>query len=553
MRSEPRGRPGRRAREGEGGGQERVAGAFLSGGLLPQICVEDRRQVALAERRDDAHDGLALVLRASCELLGRPHGGARRDAAHDALLRRQLARGRAGVLIGDLHHLVDKREVSVPRHKASADALDLVGPLVLPTREHRTAHRLERDKLALRLQRFDVLRRASDRAAGADAADEDIDGAVGVRPYLRARRLAVNLRVVGVVELLQQLPLVAKPGDDLLRLLDGTAHPLGGGRQHELGAERLQHHAPLHRHRLGHRQDKLVALRRCDHRERDPRVARRGLDERRLARLDLSLLLSLGDHRVANPVLDRVARLHGLHLQQDRRVEPIARPPELEQRRVPAAVGGSVGERRPCQPGAGALVFSEQACMSCVMSSAIFGFERTPTISPSSATIWAGRARRVGARDHAIFGDLQACLHTSASCARHLERRLVQEGCAHEERGWSERGKRGREGGLGKHTSKEERRKQHRGSRDATRSPHPGTREVLPCVSLATNLRVSLCFGGVKDSFIPSPVAERAHTCATVARLCCGPRAPAWIRRGRNREFLGDCRGPTFSAARSRS
>ena len=84
--------------------------------------------------------------------------------------------------------------------------------------------------------------------------------------------------------------------------------------------------------------------------------------------------------------------------------------------------------------------------MSCVMSSAIFGFERTPTISPSSATIWAGRARRVGARDHAIFGDLQACLHTSASCARHLERRLVQEGCAHEERGWSERGKRGREG-----------------------------------------------------------------------------------------------------------
>ena len=109
--------------------------------------------------------------------------------------------------------------------------------------------------------------------------------------------------------------------------------------------------------------------------------------------------------------------------------------------------------------------------MSCVMSSAIFGFERTPTISPSSATIWVGRARRVGARDHVIFGDLQACLHTSASCARHLERRLVQEGCAHEERGWSERGKRGREGGLGKHTSKEERRKQHRGSRDALGAP----------------------------------------------------------------------------------
>ena len=44
-------------------------------------------------------------------------------------------------------------------------------------------------------------------------------------------------------------------------LRDGARHPLGGGRQHDLGAERLEQPAALQAHALGHRDHQLVAAR----------------------------------------------------------------------------------------------------------------------------------------------------------------------------------------------------------------------------------------------------------------------------------------------------
>jgi len=76
---------------------------------------------------------------------------------------------------------------------------------VLAAREHRAAHGLKRHELALGLERLDVLRAAGQRAARADAGDEDVDLTLGVRPDLRPRGLTVDLGVVGVVELLEQL------------------------------------------------------------------------------------------------------------------------------------------------------------------------------------------------------------------------------------------------------------------------------------------------------------------------------------------------------------
>src|SRR4029079_11337631 len=53
---------------------------------VKQTLVQDRGQVPLAVARDDDHDGLARVLGALRELGRRVDGGARRDAAEDALL-----------------------------------------------------------------------------------------------------------------------------------------------------------------------------------------------------------------------------------------------------------------------------------------------------------------------------------------------------------------------------------------------------------------------------------------------------------------------------------
>ena len=64
-----------------------------------------------------------LVLGARRELLGRPDGSTRGDAAHEAFHSGEVARGRHRVVVGDLHDLIDHVEVGVARDETGADAL----------------------------------------------------------------------------------------------------------------------------------------------------------------------------------------------------------------------------------------------------------------------------------------------------------------------------------------------------------------------------------------------------------------------------------------------
>ena len=75
--------------------------------------------------------------------------------------------------------------------------------------------------------------------------------------------------------------------DDLLGLGDGARHALGALGQDQLGAEGLQHAAPLERHRLRHGQHERVAARGADEGEGDAGVAAGGLDDGALARAGL--------------------------------------------------------------------------------------------------------------------------------------------------------------------------------------------------------------------------------------------------------------------------
>ncbi len=153
---------------------------------------------------------------------------------------------------------------------------------------------------------------AGDRASRADARHEGVEFAARVAKDLASGRLAVDLQVRRVVELPRQ-PCAKRLGRELLghslRLFD----PLRPRREHELRAEGLEELAPLDRHRVGHDQIALVALRRRHEGQADARVAAGGLDDR-IARLELAGLLRFIHHRDGDSILDGRKRVERLEL-----------------------------------------------------------------------------------------------------------------------------------------------------------------------------------------------------------------------------------------------
>jgi hypothetical protein len=113
---------------------------------------------------------------------------------------------------------------------------------------------------------------AGDRAAGADAGDQDVDRALGIVPDFLGGGLAVDLGVGGVLELLRNDRIRQRRGQ-FLGLGDRALHALRAFRQHQFGAEQRQHLAALDRHRLGHGEDQLVALGCGREGERDAGIA----------------------------------------------------------------------------------------------------------------------------------------------------------------------------------------------------------------------------------------------------------------------------------------
>ena len=109
-----------------------------------------------------------------------------------------------GFLVGHLLDLVDHRQVEVLGNEAGTDALDLVGAwldrfAIHGLRDHRAVGWFNGngfDRLASLV--LDVAGDAGDRAAGADAGHEDINGAVAVVPDFRAGGLFVDLGVGGL-------------------------------------------------------------------------------------------------------------------------------------------------------------------------------------------------------------------------------------------------------------------------------------------------------------------------------------------------------------------
>ena len=93
--------------------------------------------------------------------------------------------------------------------------------------------------------------------------------------------------------------------------------PFGPGRQHDLRAKRLQQHAALQAHGVGHGEDQLVAFHRGHERQRDTGIAAGRLDQHRLAGLDFSRAFGFVDHADADAVLHAADRILAFQLGDD--------------------------------------------------------------------------------------------------------------------------------------------------------------------------------------------------------------------------------------------
>ena len=274
----------------------------------------------VGQYNDNGFAGVGVLFRESnrCSC-----GSTTGDADQETFLLSQAKCHGDRLLIGDLLDLVDHRQVEVLGNEACTDALDLVGPwldrfAIHGLRDHRAVGWFDRNGFnRLSSLVLDVAGDAGDRAAGADAGHEDINGAVAVAPDFRAGGLFVNLGVRWVVELTGHEIFRGIALGDLLGFGDGARHAFCRFGEHDFSTEDGHDPSPFDRHRLRHRQDQLVTP--CCGRvgEGDAGVPRRGLNDH-LVLGERPAFLRIPDHVGADAALHAVRGIAPFNLGQHR-------------------------------------------------------------------------------------------------------------------------------------------------------------------------------------------------------------------------------------------
>eukprot|EP00906_Rhabdomonas_costata_P006139 RCo009034 len=281
-------------------------------GLLADVVEHRSGEIALAVRRNDHDDQHPLAVVALRQFHCGVHGGARGNSHRHALLPPQPSGHQVGLKAGYLNNGVDQRGVTDLRDEPCADALDAVRAWPA-SRKHGALRGLHRGAVHRRLALLEVPRAPAHRAPGAHGAHEEVQQALGLRPDLRSRGAVMTLRVDGVLELLRHEGVGDLRGK-FLSFRHGAQHPRSRRSEHHLAPVSLDNQPPLHTHTLRHGEDAAVALGGAVPGQRDPSVARSGLDDCGLARCDEALLFRIIDHRFTYSVLHREARVGALQL-----------------------------------------------------------------------------------------------------------------------------------------------------------------------------------------------------------------------------------------------
>ncbi len=163
----------------------------------------------------------------------------------------------------------------------------------------------------------EMARQAGHRAGRAAAEHDRVELAFHLRQDFRAGALFVRARIVRIAELVDEIRAgrfardVVRPVLVVLRVALGDIRT----RQHDFRAHRLEIEDLLAAHLVGHDQDQPITFLLRDEGEADAGVAGGAFDER-VAGLDLAGALGGFDHRQADAILDRTARIGAFELEE---------------------------------------------------------------------------------------------------------------------------------------------------------------------------------------------------------------------------------------------
>ncbi len=192
-----------------------------------------------------------------------------------------------------------------------------------------------------------VAAHAADRSAGAHAANEVRDLSFRVFPDFRAGRPVMRLGIHRIFVLVRVKRIRNVLGEFFRHgIVAARIVGLDRRRAHDhFRAERLQQIHFFLGLLVGDGEHQLVAAHRADQREADPGVARGSLDDR-AAGLQQALSFGIVDHRDADAVLHRAARIHVIGLDVHFGGESGGQPVQAHQRRVSDGVENVVAAQR---------------------------------------------------------------------------------------------------------------------------------------------------------------------------------------------------------------
>ncbi|MCG3121101.1 MAG: hypothetical protein ALAOOOJD_04055 [bacterium] len=304
----------------------------------PLVGVKFREVIFAGVGQNHHHDFVGRQL--ARDFQGDIRGAAGGAADEQAFLAGETARHQKRFLVTDGINFVDIFPVQRAGNDFLADTLDFIRLSVqqifcIEMLAQGRAGRIGADHFDGRIFFFEILRRAGNRAAGADAADKIIELAFGLFPNFRAGGAIMRRGVFGIVILIGENRIRGFlhdfGGDAVIAFRRVVRH--GGWANHHFGAIRFEHAHFFLAHFVGHRKNRAIAFDGCGERQAGAGVAAGGFDNG-AAGLEPAGFFSVFEHREGNAIFDAAAGIEIFHFRINGGLEAGGDAIQTHQRRV---------------------------------------------------------------------------------------------------------------------------------------------------------------------------------------------------------------------------